>query len=168
MQTVQPTKRRTTLTQRARQFWLTLHYFFMLAWVAGTAGCVLLVFSGRSGSLAQAAHVFAVLLDEWLIIPGAIGALVTGVWLAWRTNWGLTHYWWILVKLALNIALMLFGTFFMHGLIQSTLMRSQQSVPGPEFAAERLQLLLSQGASLIILLTIVVISVYKPWGKRTG
>lgn len=163
--------KRPVLSSRARQFWLTLHYFSLLAWVAGAGGCVLLVFFSKQSSdpsLVRAAQTFVVVLDHWLVIPGAIGSFVTGVWLSWRTNWGLTRYWWIMVKLALTTALMLLGIFYMHGLIEETfqLSRPQTGLESAALISARLRLLSSQGLSLLVLLGMVVISVYKPWGKR--
>lgn len=164
-------KKKANLSNRARQFWLTLHYISLLAWVAGASGCVLLVFVSRQGgdpSLVRAAQTFVVILDNWLVIPGAIGSLFTGVWLSWRTNWGLTRYWWIIVKLVLTVALMLLGIFYMHGLIEETfrLSRDESALTAAAFMGSRTRLLTSQGFSLAVLLAIVAISVYKPWGKR--
>lgn len=83
--------KRPVLSSRARQFWLTLHYLSLLAWVAGAGGCVLLVFF---------------------------------------------------------------------------LSRPQAGLESAALISARLRLLSSQGSSLVVLLGMVVISVYKPWGKR--
>src|ERR1700712_3065309 len=49
-------------------------------------------------------------VDTWLVIPGAFAALVSGIALSLVTPWGLTRYWWVLVKLVLTVVVILFST----------------------------------------------------------
>ena len=52
------------------------------------------------------------LLDDFIIIPAAMGSLITGILLCWLTNWGFFKFNWIIFKLISTIAQILFGTFF--------------------------------------------------------
>ena len=50
-------------------------------------------------------------LDTYLVILLAFSALTTGVVLSLTTKWGLSRYWWVLCKLVLTCAVILFSTF---------------------------------------------------------
>jgi uncharacterized membrane protein len=69
----------------------TLHLYFACLWLGTATSVVLLQFArGWSGNLQELADLnqnFA-LLDFALIIPGAVGSLVTGFWICRTTNWG--------------------------------------------------------------------------------
>jgi hypothetical protein len=48
--------------------------------------------------------------DNFLIIPGGFGCLITGIWIAVRTNWGFAKYYWIIAKWIGNIVAILLGS----------------------------------------------------------
>ncbi|MCL4561611.1 MAG: hypothetical protein M1281_13485 [Chloroflexi bacterium] len=54
------------------------------------------------------------LLDYALIIPGAVGSLVTGFWICETTNWGFTRYRWVIAKWVGTLSGILIGTGSFH------------------------------------------------------
>lgn len=52
-------------------------------------------------------------VDDFIIIPSATGSLLTGVLYAIFTRWGWFKHRWIIVKWAINIFGILFGTFWL-------------------------------------------------------
>ena len=59
-------------------------------------------------------------LDTYLVIPLAFSALTTGVVVSLTTKWGLSRYWWVLCKLMLTGAVILFSTHGVGRWVQST------------------------------------------------
>lgn len=89
--------------------------FFVCAWV-GT-GLSMMLIGLLKGHVPNGDEIYAFnaaikLLDDFLIIPAAMGSLITGILLCWLTNWGFFKFNWIIFKLISTIAQILFGTFF--------------------------------------------------------
>ncbi|MCQ2559938.1 MAG: hypothetical protein MJ157_04430, partial [Clostridia bacterium] len=88
----------------------------MGAWIG--SALTLLVLSLVKGQVSDSQELFAVnycmsLIDNGIIVPAAILTLLTGISLCWLTDWGFTKFNWIIVKLVLTIAQILFGSFFL-------------------------------------------------------
>jgi len=53
-------------------------------------------------------------LDDYVVIPAAIGSVLTATFLCWLTNYGFTKFWWVISKWFLSISLIIFGTFWLY------------------------------------------------------
>ncbi|WP_224390218.1 DUF2269 family protein [Pseudonocardia sp. ICBG1293] len=98
--------------KRVRQLLVFLHVAVSVGWMgAGAANVVLAgVALGADPATAAAAYRFVDVVDWWLVIPLAFAALVTGVVVAVASPWGLTRHWWVLVKLVLTVAVIVWST----------------------------------------------------------
>lgn len=101
------------------------------------------------------------------LLPLSVGALVSGVVQSLGTKWGLFKHYWVLAKLVLTV----FATaaLFLHQFTAVAEAARLASVETPSFPTLALQQLGTQlradaGLALLVLLTVTVISVYKPWG----
>lgn len=161
------------LTNQQRKWWRLLHFAFAIIYFSGVLGVLLLVIAATkttNAELIYAAHLFSKYCDWFLIIPGAFGSLLTGTWIAVRTNWGLLNYYWVMVKVVGNIAAILFGSTYMRIWFDETV---ALSLPGqlnplsnPVYFHNRQMLIIGTVISLAILTFLLIISVYKPWGKK--
>ena len=101
---------------KGRQWLKGFHLFFVCAWV-GTGLSMMLIglLKGHvpNGDELYAFNAAIKLLDDFIIIPAAMGSLITGILLCWLTNWGFFKFNWIIFKLISTIAQILFGTFFL-------------------------------------------------------
>lgn len=168
------TTRRRPLGKQSRQAWLTLHFICMGWYLSGLIGTVALLLLGPAGGELRRrlwTHYLGGLFDYFLIIPGTLGTLATGLWLSWRTKWGVTKHWWIIVKLIANVGLMTFGALVLRTYAHSYLVSagtragSLDFLETPAYASLRGGYLwLSIGATLVVLV-VVYVSVVKPWGK---
>ena len=115
-------------------------------------------------------HLFILFFDNFLIIPGGFGCLITGVWLAVRTQWGFTKFYWIIAKWVGNILAILLGSTIIGLRIHNTFPEifSLNSYPlqNPAYLDNRFMLFIGISICLSILLFLVIISYLKPWGKR--
>lgn len=102
------------------------------------------------------------LLDDWVLIAGAYGILLTGLIYGFFTSFGFFRQRWITLKWILSICLILAGTFCIGPLIDENAARGDISAFMPHFLENltsiRLWCLIQNGGLLLILW----LSVYRP------
>ncbi|MDO4171472.1 MAG: DUF2269 family protein [Prevotellaceae bacterium] len=109
-------------------------------------------------------------IDMKILVPGAVGCLLTGIVYGAFTNWGFFKHRWLTVKWVLTIFMILLGTFSMGPLVRENVMIGKAILDGCGDATQYWRNVTANeytGLLQIVLLTVVtVISVYKPWKKR--
>lgn len=97
------------------KFLKALHLLFAFLWVGGAISMMLLVFFVRPheeyGMLSYASSLK--MIDDRMIIVGAMGCLVTGLLYGIITKWGFFKYRWLAVKWILVLFMMISGTYAM-------------------------------------------------------
>lgn len=136
----------TNLTPRRRKALLSLH----IATAVGVFGSDLGVLALALAGLYPA----AVLIAERLVEPLAAAALASGLLLALLGPYGLLRYWWTAIKLAITVALT--GAVFLA--LTPALERAAAGAGNPQPAT----LLLAPALATALLLTNVVLAVFKP------
>jgi hypothetical protein len=110
------------------------------------------------------------LIDDLIIIPAAVGSLLTGLLMSWRTPWGFFKWHWVTAKWVLTIILTLFGIFFLspwlHEMAAITFADPSGALQNETFLADRWLLTLSGGPMFLAMFFLIFLSVIKPWGKR--
>jgi len=161
------------LSIHQKKWWIIAHFTFVILWFSGLIGTILLAMlttTMTDRELVFAAHLFIEFFDHFLVIPGAIGCLLTGIWLSVRTNWGLTNYYWIIIKLIGNIGIILAGSTMIRALISETITLSSSNqinpLQNPAYINARQMFILGSTILLAVLCSLVILSVIKPWGKR--
>lgn len=144
------------LPRRARSALLSLHVTLSVGWIGLDASLLVLVATAlRIGD--PAAATAAGMLGTILLPPAAFGALVTGLVLSLTTPWGLLHYWWVLAKFVITVALVAGGM----GLLLPRLALLADGAAG----SVRIQVLVATSVALLLLVSATVLSVVKPWGR---
>lgn len=160
------------MSQNLKNWWLIFHLLFTAMWIGGgftQLVLILIVYFTTSGEFLYSAHSFMHIFDLALIIPGALGVVITGIVLSIRTHWGLTKYYWIISKEFIAFVLILSGgvlNIWVQDAIQITVLERLDSLHNPSYLHDRLMLLVFGACQLILLLAVIFISVRKPWGKR--
>lgn len=105
-------------------------------------------------------------LGQVLSAPLAVIALVTGVVLSTRTRWGLAQRWWVVVKLALTVAMIIFGATLVGGWFEQATTETAATAAAQDagHAAARAALL-GGAANVATMVFLVAVSVIKPWGR---
>lgn len=106
--------------------------------------------------LARAAYAVMSLLDHTIVIGGVVGTTVTGILLAVFTSWGLTRFYWILVKVIATPICVVLQVFAMGPLLD-------MAVAG---GVTPVRLIGALTGHLVTMSAIVVISTLKPWGRH--
>lgn len=109
-------------------------------------------------------------IDMKILVPGAVGCLLTGIVYGVFTNWGFFKHRWLTVKWVLTIFMILFGTFYIGPLVKENVVIGKALLEECGDAARYWQNVTSNayaGLLQIVSLTFVtIISVYKPWKRK--
>jgi len=155
-----------------KNWWLMFHLLFTAMWIgSGFTQMVFItiVYFTANAEFLYSAHSFMHIFDLALIIPGAVGVVITGIVLSVRTHWGLTKHYWIIAKEIISFVLIVSGgvlNIWVQDAISITAQEHLDSLSNPGYIHDRLMLLLFGACQLILLLAVIFISVKKPWGKR--
>ncbi|SFJ76661.1 hypothetical protein [Thermoflavimicrobium dichotomicum] len=163
------------LSIRQKQWFLIAHIVFFTAWLGGALCMFLLglwaIMNGQKHDLAQT-YTLIHLIDDTLIKFPAIGTLVTGFILSIWTHWGVTRYYWVIIKEVLTILIILMGIFFLSDWLSEVVAIAEKhgasALGYQEFIMRRNQLLVAGFFNILAMVSMVIISVIKPWGKRKG
>jgi hypothetical protein len=150
--------------KRVRQVIVFLHVVVSLGWMgAGMANVVLAMTAGYAADAAVRRVCYQMIgrVDTFIVIPGAFGALVSGIVLALVTPWGLVRYWWVLSKLALTMVVIGYSTVGLGVWVETSIAATtaeavESPVAGP----------LAYGTlpNIVAFLFMTWVSVAKPWG----
>jgi hypothetical protein len=153
---------------RTRKAVLVLHILAGGAWVGLDVMLGVLVFTPVLASdPATAALCYQVLpLLTWPLVTAALASLVTGVVLGLGTHYGLLRYWWVAVKLGLNVVLaVLVWVLLRPGLEAAAEYGRQLSAAVPTDVST---LVFPPIVSTSALVVATALAVYKPWGRIRG
>lgn len=150
----------------------TLHLIFAMIWTTGAIAMVLVTFLTKAQTADELQMKYSILLviDNWLIITGAMTSLVIGIVYGIFTNWGFFKHRWIIVKWIITVAQILFGTFAYHPSLTKNLSLigelKEEVVYNAEFIANNRFMEISGFFQSGLLLFMIVISVFKPWKAK--
>ncbi|MDR2921252.1 MAG: DUF2269 family protein [Tannerella sp.] len=150
------------------------HLFFAFCWIVGGLTLCLLVFitHPESGDELYMRSRILQIVDDYFIIYGAIGALVTGLVYSIWTNWGFFKHPWIIVKWVMIIMQILFGTFVLGPCINNNVILADQlrdaALTDPAFLENIHMTQIWGTVQTLLLLVVIIISVQKPWKKKNN
>jgi hypothetical protein len=157
------------------QRWLkTFHVFFACLWVGGAVALSSKQFFIHASDGGELYGILSMLtyVDDYIIVPGAIGSLLTGLLYSLKTNWGWFKHRWITVKWLINFFGVIFGTFWLGPWLNSLPPMAKtlglQALTDPEYIHNKTMLLgfgTFQAATIVFA---VFVSVLKPWKKAQG
>ncbi|MGV3631289.1 MAG: hypothetical protein ACO1O6_08785 [Bacteroidota bacterium] len=146
---------------------LTSHISSSVGWFGAVAVFLVLAITGinsENEQLARSAYLAMELSAWYIIIPFCLISLITGISAALSTNWGLFKHYWIVVKLILTVLITILLMLHLQPIAYMAGIASTGGILHNETGV-RMQLIADSGGALLILLTIITISVYKPWGR---
>jgi hypothetical protein len=161
------------LNSKGQQWLKCIHVFFGCLWVGGAVSLTLMTFlmQPSDGMELYGINVSKRFIDDFIIIPGAVGSLLTGLLFSMFTKWGWFKHNWITVKWVINVFGVLFGTFWLGPWLNSlpdlSKVQGLQALSNPQYLHNQNMLYLwgtFQAATIVFAL---FISILKPW-KRKG
>lgn len=110
------------------------------------------------------------LLDDYIVIPSAIGSVITATFLCWLTNYGFAKFYWVIAKWILTTGLIIFGTFWLFpwGNVAEEISSREGlgALRNPVYLFDAKGVLIGGLIQVLLLFFIITISVLKPWGRR--
>lgn len=159
------------MTPSLRKFVLTTHVTFSVGWIGAVAAFLALSITGlttREAEMARGTYLAMNLICLYIIVPLSLAALVTGLIQSLGTRWGLFRHYWVLVKFLLTIlciTILLFHQFTAVAkaakLVSGT---AAGTLPRAELGGVGFVLVRASGLGILVLLVVMTLSVYKPWG----
>src|SRR5215207_4708842 len=155
------------LGARTRKGVLVVHIVSAGAWIGIDIAMAVVVFTAlladdenTKALCYRALELFAV----WPLLTTGLVCLVSGVVLGLGTKWGLVRYWWVAIKLVLNIVLTALVLVALRPEVSKAAEQGRQFAAGEPASLTVGNLIFPPIVSPTALLIAVVLAVFKPWG----
>ncbi|NQU46240.1 MAG: hypothetical protein HQ516_04230 [Chlorobium sp.] len=107
-----------------------------------------------------------------VVVPGAVGSLLTGLVYAMFSRWGFFRHPWLVFKWVVTVSAILFGTFFL-GPWEAAMMEISgrlgiAALCDPAYRWNQTMNLMFGTLQVAVLLVTVFVSVFKPWKGKKG
>ncbi len=161
------------LPSRSVKWLKAIHIYLGSVWGGGAASLFALhcLYFPDTGPELYARNMALIYIDSFIIIPSAVGVLLTGLFYAQFTKWGYVKYYWVISKWFSTLVFVLVGFLWivpwLNRLKETSMILRDQMIIDPSFAAPMFLHIAMAGAQALLVLIIVILSVFKPWG-RTG
>jgi hypothetical protein len=157
-----------TMSPRLSKFVFTSHITFSVGWLGAVAVFIALAITGivtKNIQLARAAYLAMEVSSCFVIVPFCIASLLTGIIQSLGTKWGIFKYYWIVVKLILTLAATVLLLLHRKPISLMAGIAAESKFSITEQPGLRIRLIADAGAGFLVILAILTLSVYKPWGK---
>ncbi|MFC9972182.1 hypothetical protein ACFVH6_14975 [Spirillospora sp. NPDC127200] len=156
------------LGRRWRKATLILHIIAAGAWIGIDVIVAVLVVTGRFGASEEVrglAYQALATFVVWPMLTSALISLATGLVLGLGTRWGLLRYWWVAVKLVLNLVLCVLIVLALQPGMDEIGEYGRALGAGTAEPREVADLFYPPAVSLTALTIATVLAVAKPWGR---
>ena len=155
------------------QKWLkVLHVYLGGIWAGGAASLFAIhcLYPTNSGPELYARNMAMIYIDNYIIIPAAIGSCLTGLIYSHLTKWGYLKYYWVMVKWIFTIIFIVIGFFWLipwlnNMLEVSTTIRNSLVIDTRSHDVAMAVHLAMTVVQTVLLFFVVIISIFKPWGR---
>lgn len=151
-----------------RKLVLLLHIVSAGTWIGIEVVMAVLIFTAllssdpqTSALCYQALELFAV----WPLVIAGLAALVTGVTMGLGTGYGLVRYWWVTVKLVINIGMLALALLALRPAIDAAAEYGRRLADGLPPGPDQSALVYPPTISLALLVFAVFLAIFKPWGR---
>ncbi|HEX7064036.1 MAG TPA: hypothetical protein VF199_03120 [Bacillales bacterium] len=157
------------LSLTPKRWLLTLHLLFSAILLGTTVVFLVLsivAISTDEQNVLNACFTVMHVLSRTSVKASTIGVVVTGVLLSVLTKWGLFRFYWIILKEAMTLVVIgvaIIGFYFWT--LQAVSMVAQNPA-GSVFTVNNMQLFGGIILQVLLLATMFVLSIFKPWGQR--
>lgn len=149
-----------------------IHLLFAILWIGGGIALIIVLFTANPMS-AEGFYMksrIIQIIDDYLIIPGALASFLIGIVYGIWTKWGFFKHNWITVKWILTVIQILFGTFVLGPWVNENVeiaSKLGEAVIDNEIFWHNVKMSKTYGtAQVVILLSFIIISVLKPWKSK--
>jgi hypothetical protein len=159
---------RIALGRRWRRGLLVGHIVAGGAWIGIEVVVAVLVFTGwyaDDTTLRSLAYRSLAEFVVWPMLGSGLLCLATGLLLGLGTKWGLLRYWWVVVKLVLNLALCTMIVLVLQPGMDDVAAYGEDLLTGTPSSSRVSRLFFPPAVSLSCLTLATTLAVFKPWGR---
>jgi hypothetical protein len=156
------------------QKWLKgAHLLFACLWVGGAVSVNLMLYclKANNGMQLYGINQSINFVDIWIIIPGNVGIILTGLLYSIYTNWGWFKHKWITVKWTIALYGMLFGIIWLGPWAESlehiSKVEGISALQNERYTTNLLMLYWWGTFQAVTIIFAVFISAIKPWKKKS-
>ena len=156
------------LSGRARKAVLLVHVLSAAAWLGIDLALGILVVVALStedvdtaGIAVQAIDLFAI----WPMLGASIVCMISGMVLGVGSKYGIVRYWWVAIKLVMNVGMSLLIAFSLRPGVVEAARIGERMMAGDPSAVLPPDLMYPVVVAPALLLFAYVLSVFKPWGR---
>jgi uncharacterized membrane protein len=160
------------LNPRGQRWLKSLHVLFASVWVGAAVVLGAKQFFVNPSDGGELYGILSTMnfVDYFVIIPGAVGILLTGIVYSVWTNWGWFKHKWILVKWIICIYGIAFGTYplgpWLDGLVDRSKEQGLRALSDPSYVHNEHMLRIFGTFQILTLIFAIFISVLKPWEQK--
>lgn len=154
----------------ARRLVLAVHLWSAGAWIGMDVVLGVLVATALTTDDTAVRAVCFQAFELFAITPLAVVGLVclvSGVLLGLGTSYGLVRYWWVAVKLVVNVLLSVLVLVLLGPNMRDVAAQGRELAAGEQVSADVSALVMPPTVTMLALTFAVHLSVYKPWGRIT-
>lgn len=156
---------------RTRRAVLITHIASAGAWLGVDVAMAVLVVTAMTtdepGTLAFSLQALEV-VSIWPLLVCGLLCLLSGIVLGLGSKWGLLRYWWVAVKLVLNLVLTALVLVSLRAEVAEQAALGRRSAAGEAVTYDLSNLIYPPTVSPTLLLVAIALSVIKPWGRIRG
>jgi hypothetical protein len=153
-----------------RKFALTAHVTTSVGWMGAVASFIALAVAGlvsADGQTVRAVYIAMDVVARFVIVPLCFASVITGIVSSVGTEWGLFKHYWVLVKIVITIPSTIILLVHMQPISAMAQVAAETALGNHDFTRQRMQLMITAGLALIVLMVATVLSVYKPRGMTS-
>lgn len=156
------------LGHRVRKGVLVVHLVSAGAWIGIDVVMAILVFTALltdDARTAASSYQALTLFTLWPLLLAGLVSLLSGITLGLGTKYGLARYWWVVVKLVINVVFIALVPLSLRPSVLEAAGYGQDLTTGESVTFPVTDLLFPAIVSPTGLLIAVILAVYKPWGR---
>jgi uncharacterized membrane protein len=156
------------LGNRLRKTVLLLHIVAGGGWFGLDVAMAVLVFTaiGTDSAAVRAYTLQSLrLITVWPMFGAAMLSLITGILLGLGSKYGLVRYWWVAIKLVLNLLLATLVVTALRGEVANAADLGNQLALGADLTWDFTNMIYPPIVSPTALTIAFLLAVYKPWGR---
>jgi hypothetical protein len=145
---------------------LVAHVTVSVGWLGAVAGFLVLAVVGLTShdvQLVRAMYLAMEVIAFFAILPLAFLALLSGVVSSLGTKWGLFRYYWVVMKLLITVLSTIILVVHLQAIRYLAGLAATTTLSSVHFSLQ-LQMAVASAATLVVLLVLTALSVYKPQG----
>ena len=161
------------LSRRGRKILVCTHVAVSVSWLGVTLCLLVLALTAmltNDADTVRAVYRAMKVIGDTLVIPVSLTALLSGLWLALATPWGLFTWRWVAVKFWLTLAAAAASIFALRARLDeaahAAAIHPVGSVAAMHLGFLRTNMVIVPSVATCVYLANVAIAVGKPWGRR--